>query len=121
MIFFSWQHWAKQATWGLFFGLMLCPLWGCAAQPAVNGTQGTQALVTESNGPTAAIPEQITVQQLAQRIEAKDESYWLIDVRTAEEVAIATIPTSTHIPIAQITDGSAIERIQAERGDRQII
>ena len=103
-------------------GLALCFLALCLAgcsEPKVGAKDNAPVVFVGDR--TATIPQQITVKELAQRIEASDESYWLIDVRTAEEVAIATIPTSTHIPIAQITDGSDIPRIQAERGDRQII
>ncbi len=100
--------------------LSLVALCGCH-QP------GIQANVSNSTAPVQTAPAQpgyppkITVQDLSQRIEVGDDSYWLIDVRTEAEVAIARIPTSTHIPIAQIADGSAIKQIRSERGDRQII
>lgn len=105
---------------------MLC-LGGCSAPKLITAEQawavwvGDSGSSLQSNRAILPIPKQITVEELAKRIEANDQSYWLIDVRTAEEVAIATIPTSTHIPISQITDGSVVKRIEIERGDRQII
>ena len=105
---------------GLALCLLALCLGGCKAAPWLGAGDNAQAVFVGEHSATT-IPKQITVEELAQRIEAGDESYWLIDVRTAEEVAIATIPTSTHIPIGQIINGSAIERLLAEQNDRQII
>lgn len=103
---------------GLCLGLSLFLLGGCSV-PSLEVEGNRDAVLVGSVAPP--LPKQITVQELSQRIEAGDDSYWLIDVRTAEEAAIARIPTSTNIPIAQIVDGTAVERIQADQGDRQII
>lgn len=106
---------------GLGLILLLC---GCH-QPLLQAQAPSPAIAQVQVAPSSSgqltYPRQITVEELAQRIEAGDPSYWLIDVRTAEEVAIATLPTSTHIPLAQITNGTALERIQTERGERQVI
>ncbi len=109
----------------LCLGISLLALCSCG-QPLLQSTAPSPAIAQSPSASAQAsaqptYPKQITVKELAQRIEAGDESYWLIDVRTKEEVAIATIPTSTHIPIAEITDGSAIERLLAEQEGRQII
>lgn len=113
------KPWGRQFMLSLCLGLSLCLLGGCSL-PSLGGGENRNVAV-DSRSAASTIPKQITVQDLAQRIEAGDESYWLIDVRTPEEAAIARIPTSTNIPIAQIVDGTAVERILAEQGDRQII
>ena len=53
-----------------------------------------------SQAPTQQIPE-ITATELKQRLDS-GEDIQIIDVREAHEVAIATIPNTTHIPLGQV-------------------
>jgi sulfur-carrier protein adenylyltransferase/sulfurtransferase len=49
----------------------------------------------------AALISEITVTELKRRLDAGDDIQ-IVDVREAVEVAIATIPNSIHIPLAQV-------------------
>ncbi|MGH9426593.1 MAG: rhodanese-like domain-containing protein, partial [Terriglobia bacterium] len=51
---------------------------------------------------TQQIPE-ITATELKQRLDS-GEDIQVIDVREANEVAIAAIPNATHIPLRQVLD-----------------
>jgi rhodanese-related sulfurtransferase len=55
-----------------------------------------------SQAPTQQIPE-ITATELKQRLDS-GEDIQIIDVREPHEVAIATIPNTTHIPLGQVLD-----------------
>lgn len=55
-----------------------------------------------SQAPTQQIPE-ITATELKQRLD-NGEDIQIIDVREPHEVAIATIPNATHIPLGQVLD-----------------
>jgi len=55
-----------------------------------------------SHAPTQQIPE-ITATELKQRLDS-GEDIQIIDVREPHEVAIATIPNTTHIPLGQVLD-----------------
>jgi len=52
------------------------------------------------NGTTQPMPE-ITASELKQRLD-KGEDIQIVDVREANEVAVAKIPNSIHIPLGQI-------------------
>jgi rhodanese-related sulfurtransferase len=52
------------------------------------------------NGTTQPMPE-ITATELKQRLD-KGEDIQIVDVREANEVAVAKIPNSIHIPLGQI-------------------
>jgi rhodanese-related sulfurtransferase len=52
------------------------------------------------NGTTNPMPE-ITATELKQRLE-KGDDLQIVDVREANEVAIARIPNTIHIPLAQV-------------------
>lgn len=52
--------------------------------------------------PVQGIPE-ITATELKQRLD-RGEDIQLIDVREADEVAVAKIPNAVHIPLGQITN-----------------
>ena len=52
------------------------------------------------NGTSQAMPE-ITATELKQRLDNGDDIQ-LIDVREADEVAIAAIPNAVHIPLGQV-------------------
>lgn len=56
----------------------------------------------------AAMPPmpEITATELKQRLDNGDDVQ-IIDVREADEVAIATIPNSKHIPLAQVVNRSS--------------
>ena len=55
-----------------------------------------------SQAPTQQIPE-ITATEPKQRLDS-GEDIQIIDVREPHEVAIATIPNTTHIPLGQVLD-----------------
>lgn len=53
------------------------------------------------NGATQQQPSEITATELKQRLDRGDDIQ-IIDVREADEVAIAKLPNSTHIPLGQV-------------------
>jgi len=61
-------------------------------------TNGNGGLMDQAN--SQAMPE-ITATELKQRMD-KGDDIQLIDVREADEVAIATIPGAVHIPLGQV-------------------
>jgi adenylyltransferase/sulfurtransferase len=61
--------------------------------------------------PVQGIPE-ITASELKQRLDNGDDIQ-LIDVREADEVAVAKIPNAIHIPLGQIT--SRMSEIDPQR------
>lgn len=57
------------------------------------------------NGTAQAIPE-ITATELKKRLDNGDDLQ-IIDVREANEVAVAKLPNSVHIPLAQVVNRMA--------------
>lgn len=55
------------------------------------------------NGATQQQMPEITATELKQRLD-NGEDIQIIDVREADEVAIAKLPNSTHIPLAQVVN-----------------
>jgi rhodanese-related sulfurtransferase len=55
------------------------------------------------NGATQQPMPQITATELKQRLDNGDDIQ-IVDVREANEVAIAKLPNSIHIPLAQVLD-----------------
>ncbi len=58
------------------------------------------------NGATQQQLPEITATELKQRLD-NGEDIQIIDVREADEVAVAKIPNSTHIPLAQVLNRMA--------------
>ncbi len=55
------------------------------------------------NGATQQQMDEITATELKQRLDRGDDIQ-IIDVREADEVAIAKLPNSTHIPLGQVVN-----------------
>ncbi|QIZ70509.1 molybdopterin-synthase adenylyltransferase MoeB [Oxynema aestuarii] len=66
------------------------------------------------------IPE-ITVTELKELLDRQAEKILLLDVRTPDEYAIAKLPGSLLIPLAEIEGGEGIEKLKAELNGHRLI
>ncbi len=64
---------------------------------------------------------EISVTDLQAKLDAVPHDFVLLDVRNPNEVEIAAIPGAVLVPLPEIENGSAIQRVQELVGDRELI
>ncbi len=67
--------------------------------------------IPQANTTEMTIPE-MTVQELKQLMDKREENFVLLDVRNPNEYEIAKIPNSVLVPLPDIEDGSAIDKVK---------
>jgi adenylyltransferase/sulfurtransferase len=65
--------------------------------------------------------EEITVADLKRLIDGGTVDYILLDVRNPHEVEIARIPGAVLVPLPEIENGQAVEKVKELVGDRQLL
>ena len=63
----------------------------------------------------------ISVQQLKQLLDSKDQNYLLVDVRTPEEYKLSHVPGAVLVPLQDIEQGKGIREIKSQLNGRKLL